>query len=451
MTIKNKLASLRRNRDFNNVIYSLMSYAITPVILIISTPLLLKYLGDVNYGVWILINSIINLLAVSNFGLGNALIKLGSELNKDDQLEQFNALFSVSFTISIMLALLINVIILLFGTYIFPLFVSAGSIDSILSMSYLLSGVVGLRIVNSIISGAYMSKQRYDINSKMNIVYNLVTSICFTVLTVMYGELHILVIFLFLSSVLLIVVNYFVAKAAVPGIRFKLSLNKRLFHKIFGYGMYSWVQVVISTLNAQADKLIIGGLLGAKVLGFYTICMQIVIKIHEIPAAAGGYLFAKFSDLSESEDRNKIRSVYYKAISLSFLFVAVSGALAFLFARHILSLWINPEFAEQHYMLFRLLVVSVSMGALGVVPYYFLNGTGFVKLNTVISLLTSVMIVILFFLLIPRFGVTAIGIAKFAGVPLVLFSIYFIEKKVMRKAAVQKEEPVNLRFDRKGL
>lgn len=92
---------MRRNRDFNNVIYSLLSYCITPVVLFISTPLLLRHLGDQQYGLWILIQSVLNVLAVSNFGLGNALIKLGSE---SDSEERFNALFRVTLTLSVILA-----------------------------------------------------------------------------------------------------------------------------------------------------------------------------------------------------------------------------------------------------------------------------------------------------------------------------------------------------------
>lgn len=114
---------------------------------------------------------------------------------------------------------------------------------------------------------------------------------------------------------------------------------------------------------------------------------------------------------------------------------------AFVLAKPILSLWISPEFAEAHYVLFQVLVLSVSLGALGVVPYYCLNGTGYVRLNTAISLLTTLVTMGLFVLLIPRYGAIGIGLGKFVGIPLVVFSLYYVEKVVLNGSG-QRREPV---------
>lgn len=432
-----RLAGLRRNRDFNNVIYSLLSYCITPVVLFISTPLLLKYLGDQQYGLWILIQSVLNVLAVSNFGLGNALIKLGSECESE---EGFNALFRVTLTLAVLLALSAMTVLLLFGTYIFPLLVHTEGLATVLSVSYLLSGIIGVRIINGILSGAYMAKQRYDLNSKVNIVFNLVSSIGFTVLAVVYGDLHVLVQWLFLFTVLLVAGNSIVTRKALPGLRFAPYFERSSFRKLFHYGIYSWGQMLISTLNAQMDKLIIGGILGAKVLGYYTVCMQVVVKIHEIPAAAGGYLLPKFSSLSKGGDRGEIRRTYHQSLLIAVSFVGAAGVAAYALARPILSIWISPEFAEAHAALFQILVLSVSLGALGVVPYYCLNGTGYVRLNTVISLLTTLATLGVFLLLIPRYGAVGIGWGKLIGIPLVIFSLYFVEKRVVGTSGQRREQ-----------
>ncbi|SET99889.1 lipopolysaccharide biosynthesis protein [Paenibacillus sp. NFR01] len=424
-----KAATLRRSRDFNNVVYSLLSYCITPVILFISTPLLLHHMGDEQYGMWILVQSVLNVLAVSNFGLGNALIKLGSECRDDE--ESFGLLFRVTLLLAILLSAAISLLLLGFGTVIFPLLMQTDGLEKVLSASYYMGGIIGVRIINGIFSGAYMAKQRYDLNSKVNIVYNLITSVAFTILAVVYGSLTLLIQCLFYSTVLLTICNMFVTQRTLPGLKFRPAFNRGAFKRLFHYGIYSWGQMLISTLNAQVDKLIIGGLLGPKVLGYYTVCMQVVVKIHEIPAAAGGYLLPKFSSLSQGADRQEIGRTYRRSLYIAMSFVLFAGIVACLLAKPILSLWISPAFAESHYKLFQLLTVSVSLGAFGVVPYYCLNGTGYVKLNTILSLVTTLVTVALFMVLIPEFGVYGIGWGKFVGIPLVLFSLYFVEKRVL--------------------
>ncbi|WP_199620947.1 oligosaccharide flippase family protein [Paenibacillus alkalitolerans] len=429
-----KLSLLKKNGDFKNVFYSVLSYCITPLVLIVSTPVLLKNLGDENYGIWILINSVINLLGISNFGLGNALIKIGSEYEPtDENNDVFNELLNVSLTLSVIVAILLNIIILLFGMYLFPVVFGSSGMETILPLTYFLGGVVGLRIINGIISGSYMARQRYDINSKVNIVYNLVMSITFTILTMIYKDIHVLVLYLFLSSIFLIILNAIIAKKVTPSIEYKFLLKRTTVFRIINYGIYSWFQSIVSSLNAQADKLIVSALLGPKALGYYTVCMQLVIKIHEIPAAAGGFLLAKFSGLYERNDMQKIRGLYAKALKITALFIIISSIFTFIFAYQILSLWITTEFANQHTALFRLLVVSISLGAFGVIPYYFLNGTGHVRINTVLSLITSLSTTGILFLFIPYFGDIGTGMARFVGIPLVLFSLCYVHFMIIKQ------------------
>jgi O-antigen/teichoic acid export membrane protein len=439
MKLIDRIASIKKNRDFNNVLFSISSYFITPVVIIITTPMLLKNLGSANYGIWVLINSLINILGISNFGLGNAFIKIGSEYESSENDSMFNQLFSVAFTLSIIFSLAINALTLLFDTFLFPVFFGTSGVHSIFPVIHLIGGVVGLRIINSVISGSYMAKQRYDINSKVNIVYNVLTSILFTGLALIYKDIKLLVIFLFISTVLLLFINAFIAKKVNSNLLFGLRLNRSIFMEIFKYGIYSWLQMIISALNNQADKLIIGSLLGPSVLGYYAVCMQLVIKIHEIPAAASAFLFAKFSSLYESKQTAQIRKVYSIAFMCKSIFIIIASLVAYVFAHSILTLWISLEFASLHTDLFRLLVLSVAIGAFAIIPNYYLNGTGFIKINTALSLSTSVSIFTIMSILIPYFGDSAAGLSRFVAIPLVVFSIIFVNRKISN-GSVDTEE-----------
>lgn len=439
MKLIDRIASIKKNRDFNNVLFSISSYFITPVVIIITTPMLLKNLGSANYGIWVLINSLINILGISNFGLGNAFIKIGSEYESSENDSMFNQLFSVAFTLSIILSLVIITLTLLFDTFVFPMFFGTSDVNSILPVIHLIGGVVGLRIINSVISGSYMAKQRYDINSKVNIVYNVLTSILFTGLALIYKDIKLLVIFLFISTVLLLLINALIAKKVNSNLLFRLRLNRSIFMEIFRYGIYSWLQMIISALNNQADKLVIGSLLGPSVLGYYAVCMQLVIKIHEIPAAASAFLFAKFSSLYESKQTAQIRKVYSIAFICKSIFIIIASLVAYVFAHSILTLWISLEFANLHTDLFRLLVLSVAIGAFAIIPNYYLNGTGFIKINTALSLSTSVSIFTIMSILIPYFGDSAAGLSRFVAIPLVVFSIIFVNRKILN-GSVNTEE-----------
>lgn len=114
------------------------------------------------------------------------------------------------------------------------------------------------------------------------------------------------------------------------------------------------------------------------------------------------------------------------------MFILISGGICYIFSEKILSIWIGYEFATMHSGLFKLLILPVSISALGVIPYYYLNGTGHVKLNTVISLLSSISIIITYCIIIPYTGINGAAYGRYVGIPLVIYTFYFIVKNQYR-------------------
>lgn len=429
---------LSGSRDLTNIFYSLLSYLLTPFVLLFSTPLLLKHLGPVNYGFWVLINSIIIVMAVSNFGLGNAMIKLGTELLAFK--DRFSQLFQATLTLTILFALLVNLCAVFAGKFILVNFLTNFDSAQLEHISILIGGTVSLRMIASTIAGSYMAKQRYDLNSKVNIVLNLLSATAFTVVAVVYSNLIAMMYVLFVSSLLLVSINWIWARRLAPELRLELHMEKTMIKKVIRFGFYSGAQAITSTLNSQADKFIVSSLLGPAVLGYYTVCMQIVSKLHEIPVMAGSYLFAKFSSMHEAKDYAAIRKVYYRGMIICALFLLLAGGAAFLLAKDVLAIWISSTFALQHYRFMQWLIVGVSLGALGVIPYYFLNGTGLIRENTIINFLTAIVTLGAMFVLIPLVGLTGVSLGKMAGFPFVIYSCLIIERSRLRSDPSNKEK-----------
>lgn len=429
--IKRLTGSLQNNRSFNNVAYSLLAYLISPIMILVTTPLLLHYLGAAEYGIWILIQSVISVLGISNFGIGSALIKIGAEWVDSDP-ERFDALIHAGFTLSLLVSCVMNVIVWTFGADLVRLFASPDQQESFIRFIYFAGAITGLRVISGVFSAAYMSKQRYDLNSKVNMIVNFISSIAFALLAYWYRSLNAMIAALLIFSVALVAVNYFVAKRTVPGFRIRLRLERTVLRKLCSYSIFSWLQVIITAFNTQADKLIVGGLLGSKALAYYTICIQLAIKIHEVPAAAGGFLLARFSSLYENKQFGEMKKLYQKSQRFAAAFILLAGAFMFAGSHFILKLWIGPEFADQHAGLLQLLVVAVSLGALGVIPYYGLNGTGYVRLNTFFTLSMSLISCAAYFMLMPVIGLTAAFWGRILAFPLVAASVWVIYQKVLR-------------------
>ena len=103
MKIQNIVSKVKNNEMSHSV---LVNAALKPVGMIISllyTPLLLKYLGNEKYGVWVTILSIINWINYFDVGIGNGLRnRLASEIankKEDEANESISTAYSVMFGI----------------------------------------------------------------------------------------------------------------------------------------------------------------------------------------------------------------------------------------------------------------------------------------------------------------------------------------------------------------
>ncbi|MGJ7035742.1 lipopolysaccharide biosynthesis protein [Anoxybacillus eryuanensis] len=425
------LGKLRNNSDVKNIFYNLLSYLISPLVILVSTPILLQNLGPSNYGLWVLINSIIGILSISNFGLGNSLIKLGAEQVVNNNIEYLKRIVNVTFSFSIISFLFVNVFVLLFGREIVKLFVDSPIyVEDIANNIYILGLIVGLRIINSVFSATFMAKQRYDINGKINIISNLLTVIVNTTLVMFFANIKVLILNLLIMTAITMFITYLISKKITPELNYQFYYDKEIGKNILSYSLYSWFQVIINALYTQGDKLLISTLLGTKFLGYYTVCMQLAIKIHEIPAAAGAYLFAKFSAMQRNKSNSDVLLEYIKASNIVLICIASIGIPMFIFSEDILRLWISPEFASKYSFLLRMLVIAISVSALGVVPHYFLNSIGFVRFNTINSLLLSLTNLLGILVFAPILGQIGVGLSRITGIPFIIYSRYLIEKRI---------------------
>jgi O-antigen/teichoic acid export membrane protein len=97
-------SKLFKSQGFKNSFWSFLSAGSYPVLVLIATPLFLTKLGDKQYGVWVLVNTILQLMSSVNFGLGDSSIKFISESQAKEENQHTNQIVSLMLTLSLLVA-----------------------------------------------------------------------------------------------------------------------------------------------------------------------------------------------------------------------------------------------------------------------------------------------------------------------------------------------------------
>ena len=146
---------------------ALLSYvniAITTIIPLLYTPIMLKMLGQSEYGLYSLSNSIISYLSILNFGMGSAVVRYitvaSAEENKD-KVERTMGLFLKIYGALALLVLIVGGIITIFVDSLFAKGLSVEEINKLRILMIIMSVSTAISFPLSVYSSVLISYEKY--------------------------------------------------------------------------------------------------------------------------------------------------------------------------------------------------------------------------------------------------------------------------------------------------
>ena len=173
-------------------------------------------------------------------------------------------------------------------------------------------------------------------------------------------------------------------------------------------------------------------LLGTAALTPYTICTQITGQIHGLLASSLSFIFPLSNIAKEQGEVVRLRNVYFMGMNATTILAVAITLPVLIFAHPILSLWLGVEFADSSATLLQILAMMAMIKATSIVPYYYMNGTGYVRLNSLLGLLSGIFVAISAMILIPAVGLIGAALAQFAYIPVSVISRTILHYKILK-------------------
>ena len=408
------------SRSVRNAAYSSADYLLLPILWLISTPIFVSRLGTDQFGIWMLVNTLMGVSGIMAFGLTDATVKyvskyrsIGDEARVVRVVRSTLTMYGV---LGVFTALIVFFIAPLLVNHVFK--VEEQNIA--LATRALQIGGIGIaaRFFDSVFQSAIYGYERYDLAARVTMVTNAL-SIGMNLVLVLagYGLTAILV-----NTFGWIVVGG-ICKAWITKIKvikslvIKPVLDRVILKEIFSFGVYSWIQGISGILLGQVDRLLVASLLGTTALSYYAICLQLAQQVHSLLARTTAFIFPLVSAIKEAGSIDSLRSLYFKGLNFTTVAGIAIGFPLFMGAHGVLSLWMGQSFADEASSVLRVLVFSMCIKATSIVPYYYLNGTGFVRLNAVFTLVSGTAVALASFLFIPSLGTIGAAWARIANTP----------------------------------
>jgi O-antigen/teichoic acid export membrane protein len=406
--------SARARASLQNSLYGAGEYVARPLTMLLAAPFLLHRLGLAQYGLWMLATAAVTSTNLISTGFGDGALKYASMYRSKNDWKRLEDTLRVNLTINLVLGGMLA-LLMWFG--------SPFAARSLFKIDQSLQGaaVAALRIgsailvvscVESVLVAALRAHERYGPSVVINVISRAAIVITACVLVSRgYGIAGIMV--GTLCIVIASTISQITAARVIIGpISLLPSLSKAALSEVFAFGFFSWLQAVAGCVLNQADRLLIGVLLGSSAVAYYSLCVQAAQPIHGLIAAGLHFLFphlsARLSRAPASELRAAVLSIFRINVVAA---VVLCLPLAF-FSKLTLQLWMGSAFAQQAWPLLSIVAFGFGFLALNVTAHYALLALGQVRLVSMLNLTGGAAMLGAMILLAPRFGLEGAAVAR---------------------------------------
>jgi O-antigen/teichoic acid export membrane protein len=434
--------STQMRRTVANGVYAIAEYASQPVGLLLAVPYLLRHLGAAQFGVWVLASSAVNGGNALSTGFSDAAIKYVAMYRGRGDASGVTRVVRGMLSINLALSVVIAIALWVFA----PLATShIAHIDATMRYTCQLSIRVGslllvVRSIDDVFAGTLRAFEQYGPPVRISIYSRLASLIAAIVLVARgLGVVEVMLATLGISAFAAVAQGW-ALRTAVGKITLLPSLHRETLTMIAGFGCFSWLQALSAVIFGQADRLVIGVLLGAPAVAGYALCDQAAQTIHGTVAAGFHVLFPHMSARLESESLTEVRHTLSTAFKSNAALAVLLGVPVIVFSRPILALWVGHDFAQQSWPMFSILGASSALLAMNVTAHYGLLAAGRVKLVTSTNLAAGTAMLLMMILLTPHFGTVGTATAWLIPGPFTCL-LYIPLYRMFRKKSVACAEP----------
>jgi len=417
----------RLQRSSVNMLSSAMGYIVPILVNFITTPLLLRMLGEAAYGLQSLVAVVIGYLTFMDMGLDLPMIKLLAADRARQDAEAESHLLSTTLQLYAGIGLVgMSGIMLLAGWFARSVFqVPADLVDQAVTVFRLAGigflGSVGLSWGRAVAMGL----QRFDLTYSVSVVLKSAgTLIGLGVVYAGYGVVgYVLTRMIFTS--LSGPIYFLLTRRLLHDFRFRWGIHRVTLQRVGGYLGYGTFIRVIGSLVSRLDQTLIGIWVSVAAAGIYAIPFLMVNSLSYMLAYMLGFIFPMASELQSLGQIDRLRDIFTRA---SQFITALAGLIfipLFILGDLFLTVW-TPSIAIQAAVVFRLLTLA---GYIGILTVSLANGVmvglGKMRQFTIYTTIRAAVLALFCFIFIRALGVVGAGWALLltCSVDIVYFGI----------------------------
>lgn len=339
-----------------------ISNACNIIISIVIIPIILKLVGQEEYGLYSLVYSIMGYFSVLDFGFGNAMIRYVSKYKaekKDDR--SINSMFFIIYCIIGIITLLVGSIIYVNLENIFGSSLSDVELQkaNIMMIIFLVGTAISFPL--SVFDSYVLANEKFIFLKIVNLMRILLYPIMIIPLLLLgYKSITMVVVYTLLN----LTMHIFYAIYSLTKLKMKITFNIKkidfsIFKEVIIYSFFVFLNIIVDTVFNNTDQVILGIVSGTVAVSIYSVANQIKNANNAFSTAISGLFLPKITKLLANNEKSEVNNIFISVskIQLYIMLLILSGF--FIFGRAFISLWVGNEYMDAYYITLLLIGISI--------------------------------------------------------------------------------------------
>jgi len=430
------MRKLEKMQILTNVGSSWFSLGINVLTGLFLSPFILHRLGDSAYGIWVLIFSVTGYYGLFDLGIRTSIVRYVSKFVATQEKESLARLINTSLFSYACIGVVSMAVTLGVCACMDRLFRIPAEFHSTARWLFLIVGTsVALGFPLGIFGGVLEGLQRFYVMNWTSTAASLLrTALIIIVMNRGYGLLTVALITVTLPLVSSVVRG--VVALRILRIGFGIHyLDKATFRLIANYSGITFIMLVAGRLRFRTDEIVIGTLLTASAITYFSIGARIVDYAGEVVSSLAQIFIPMSSHSHAKGDMDRLRKIMIAGNRACAFVILPISAILIILGKPIIEAWVGSKYVAQSYPVLVILIIPFTLMLAQSASGRILFGTSQHKTFAIITLIEGAANLILSLLLVRPYGI--IGDALGTAIPLSCTMLVFMPRHICRTLGIQ--------------
>lgn len=399
---------MQKNELKQGIILSYINLGLGTIIPFIYTPIMLRILGQAEYGLFSLASSAVSYLSLLSFGFGSTIIRYISKYRAENDKESEEKVFGFFLVLYCVLALLVLICGVVIAYNVEPIFNKGLTTNELNKMKILVMIMTfnsALSFPISVYSSMVVAHEKYIFRKLIDMFSTVLAPIANLVaLYLGYASVGMATAATIIQFVIL-PLNVFYCYRIINIKPIFAKLPKTLIKEMLGFSVFIFIGTLVDMLFWATDKVILGILVGSVAVAIYNVGSTFNTMVMNLSTSISGVFTPRVTGMVVKEaSKEELNSIFIRIGRIQFIIIALIVSGFTVFGPSFIKLWAGPGYSGAYWIaimtMFPLCIPLIQNMGLTIVIAQNKH-----QFRSIVYLIIAVANVIMTYISVPYFGI----------------------------------------------